>query len=236
MDVCIGATIYGSDASVGSAVDRVLIDPATWEVTHIVVRTGGLRPRYKLVPMSLVERWEEKGAILRVTSEELRALPDYIERDYVVPRGVLASAAPPTRTNLPATLLFTEPGFPYGPGLIPHPSHVVDRPVFHPAEIHSGPIEIRGGAVAEAVDGEIGLVDRLLLDPYTNRVSSFVVRAGRLFGRDVAVPLEWVGYVDPHRIRFAATRAQLGQVVGVPAGNYLAVFGTRGRVKARRAA
>ena len=240
MQVRLGAVVFGHDRRKSSAADRVLIDPRNWEVTHVVIRTGTRRqPALKLVPVSLVERWEPEGVILRLTSEELQRMPDYyIERPYVVPRGLLASATlPPRPAHLPVPLIFTQPGFPYGPGLIPHWTTPMDRHVTGPVPWHepvSGMIEIKGGAIAEAVDGEVGRIERLLLDTYTDRVNAFVISAGGAFKRDVAVPLEWVAYVSPERVRFAATRDQLERIVDVPAGNYLAVVS--GRVKVRRVA
>jgi hypothetical protein len=53
-----------------------------------------------------------------------------------------------------------------------------------------GEVEVRRGDQVHATDGEIGLVDGLLVDPADHRVTHVLLQEGHLFGRKVvAIPM-----------------------------------------------
>lgn len=39
--------------------------------------------------------------------------------------------------------------------------------------------------------------------------------------REVRIPIRWVGYLEPSRIRLSAAKQQVKDLVGPPAGHYL---------------
>jgi uncharacterized protein YrrD len=63
-------------------VDRVVIDPQTKEVTHIVIRKGFIFAESKVLPISLVASGGEQ-IMLRENAGDLHAFPRFEERNFV---------------------------------------------------------------------------------------------------------------------------------------------------------
>lgn len=231
MRINLGVPAYLSGGQQASTIDRVIVDPRLWEVTHIVVEKGGGLAEPKLVPLDLVQSWTNDRVDLRLTAQQLANMPAYVEQHYCKPCVSLAPATEPGQAKPPAKEVFTQEGFPYGPGILPHET----KPETHrptPAgpeigEAEVGPIEVRNGALVEAVDGPVGKLDQLLLDTYLGKISYIVVNGNGRKGRELRVPVQWVGYIEPGRLRLSATKKQLKDLVGPPAGQYLSEKGER---------
>lgn len=227
MRINLGVRAYLADGRQGPVIDRVIVDPRLWEVTHIVVEKNGGISEPKLVPLSEVQSWTKDRVELRLTPQQLAQMPAYVEQQYCAPCVLLAPAEEPGKGKVPSKEVFTQEGFPYGGGILPHetkagpaPEPIPTGPEAGPAQV--GPIELRNGALVEAVDGPIGRLDQMLLDTYINRITSIVVNGTGTKGREITVPVEWVAYLEPARIRLAATKQQLKDLIGPPSGNYLA--------------
>ncbi|MCC7372411.1 MAG: PRC-barrel domain-containing protein [Chloroflexi bacterium] len=90
-------------------------------------------------------------------------------------------------------------------------------------------------AKVRASDGHnIGSVDRAIIDPRTNEVTSIVVRTGAIFGRDIMVPREDIerGSQDGDAIRLTLTKDELERLpdfrpeeYGPPPGTWVAPAG-----------
>lgn len=232
MRINLGVPAYLSGGQQAPAIDRVIIDPRLWEVTHIVIEKGPGLSEPKLVPLNMVQSWTMDRVDLRLTPQQLANMPTYVEQQYCRPCILPASPAQPGKGKLPATEVFTQEGFPYGPSILPHetkpvetPTDKVKQPDIGPTEV--GPIELRNGAQVEAVDGPVGTLDQLLLDTYMGKITYLVVSDTGQKGQEMRVPLEWVGYLEPSRIRLSATKQQVKYLVGPPAGNYLQEEGTK---------
>src|SRR5439155_5251509 len=68
-------------------VQRAVVDPRSNEITHFVVRTGGLLGREVLVPADEVERARPDGDAVRLAlgRAEVERLPGYVPAEYVTP-------------------------------------------------------------------------------------------------------------------------------------------------------
>ncbi|MBI2953043.1 MAG: hypothetical protein HYY30_01925 [Chloroflexi bacterium] len=230
MRINLGVPVYLSDGQKGTVIDRVIVDPKLWEVTHLVVGKGVDLAEPKLVPLNEVQSWSNDRVNLRLTLQQLANMPAYVEQQYCKPCVLLGSAKEPGKGKVPTTDIFTQEGFPYGPSTIPHKSkpmktHEARHAQPEVGEGYVGPIELQNGAQVEAVDGPVGTLDQLLLDTYIGRVTYIVVSAPGLRDHELRIPVEWVGYLEPTRIRLAATKQHLKDLVGPPAGNYLSVKG-----------
>lgn len=174
---------------------QVVLEPRTASVTHLVLR---LRDgREVVMPMTMVGRLVPEAILLKVTSDELRDLPDFIETDFCLPSSDLS--------------------LPYGEGcaLMPLPDLGVFNPGPLPIEhrrIPPGEIALKEGAPVHCSDGQCGQVDEVLVDPETSRATAFVVRKGFLFTHDVTVPMSWVSGVDDDGVHLKASRDQLSKL------------------------
>src|SRR3970282_1173653 len=81
------ALVYTFDGKNVGRIDRIVLDPQTKDVTHLVVRKGFLLTEDKVVPVDLIGAATEKGVTLRAEASDLEALPLFAETHYVRATG-----------------------------------------------------------------------------------------------------------------------------------------------------
>ena len=177
----IGARASCTDGHCGE-VRRLIIDPATETVTHLVIQPGHRQEAGRLVPVHLVETAD--GEIrLRCTLEEFSQLDHAAERDLVTGAEspqIVGRRSMTTGALREATVL--EDVIPVG-------------------EKEVGP-----GDRVHAIDGEIGRVQGFLVNPADDRVTHVLLQEGHLWGRTkVAIPISAVTGIDAG-IRLNLTR------------------------------
>ena len=79
-----GASVLTLDGKEAGHVDRVVIDPKSKEITHLVVRRGLLQRQDKVVPVTAVTTGRDGQLSVHVRSDDLELLPDYEEEQYVL--------------------------------------------------------------------------------------------------------------------------------------------------------
>ena len=183
----IGARASCTDGHCGE-VRRLIIDPATEIVTHLVIQPGHRQEAGRLVPVHLVETAD--GEIrLRCTRAEFGELDHAAERDLV------AGAEAPQ---------IVEHGGVSGAAL--RQTTVLED------VIPVGETEVGPGEPVHAVDGEIGRVQGFLVSPGDDRVTHVLLQEGHLWGRKkIAIPLSAVTGVDAG-IRLNLTKEQVGEL------------------------
>lgn len=168
-EFAIGARANCSDGYCG-VLRRIIIDPDARTVTHLAIEPRfGSKPG-RLVPVDLVE--STAGEIrLRCTIAEFDELGLADEAEVVEGLGVgISSVAGAAPTGIPG------------------PSPIVLEDV-----IPKGEAEVAPGDQVFCVDGEIGQVQGLLVDPDDEHVTHVLLREGHLWGRkEVAIPISAV--------------------------------------------
>jgi sporulation protein YlmC with PRC-barrel domain len=169
------------DAHDAGHVDRVVLDPVTKEVTHLVIRKGFLFSEDTVVPIDLVGAADENGIQLRVDSERLRALPAFEETHYVRVDEEDWPGAPGNYGPPFAPALYWYPPLAGGPP----PIYLYDAPPGQPVaartekNIPEGEVAVKHGAKVIAADGErVGSVEAILTDPKADRATDLVVSQG----------------------------------------------------------
>lgn len=76
LEIRIGQRVECTDGLAGK-VNRLLVDSASGQTTHFVIRKGVLRPRDIIVPVEWVARVSPERLVLRVGRAELERLPEY---------------------------------------------------------------------------------------------------------------------------------------------------------------
>jgi sporulation protein YlmC with PRC-barrel domain len=183
----IGARASCTDGHCGE-VRRLIIDPATETVTHLVIQPGHRQEAGRLVPVHLVETTE--GEIrLRCTRAEFDKLDHAAERDMV-----------------------SGPGSPEIPGRGGVTAGELREATVLEDVIPVGEQEVGPGAQVHALDGEIGRVQGFLVNPGDDRVTHVLLQEGHLWGRKkVAIPISAVTGVDAG-IRLNLTKGQVGEL------------------------
>ncbi len=160
-------------------VGRVVIEPRTREVTHIVIHKGGLMGQDKVVAIRYIESANEQKVTLRETVNDPNALPNLEDKtsapagDGRTVGGMMPAAGQPL-----AGPIVTEPTL-EGHLNIPDETVVV-----------SGDAK-----VISSDDKQIGSVDEVVTEPQADRATHFVVKEGRLIKSRKLVPAAWVGNI-----------------------------------------
>ena len=195
MDLVFGMTVVGSDGAGAGTLDRVLVDPAKREITHIVVRSPSVSEDV-LLPLSLVQGSTEDRLLLHAASGDLEHMPRYYEgRASSPPSGridvsVVREPAD-RRQSLEAALNVPADAREYGP----------DTRV-------------------TTADNTEGHLISLAADQYTNQLSG--LRVGGLGEQEVAVPDRWIGELRDGAIGLTVPSDRLDRLVGPQAASYVA--------------
>jgi uncharacterized protein YrrD len=176
-----------NDEQVGH-LDRVVIDPKTKEVTHIVVRKGLIFSEDKVVPISLVASVKGNRLALREDAGDLKALPKFKKKHYVPLDEEERSRINTAGINVPPYYLYP----PYSV-----PSQIPLRPIKIVQNIPQGTIALKEGAEVISADSEfVGKVDEVLTSAQADRITYFVISQGLLNKKRKLIPSTWVMYLE----------------------------------------
>jgi len=205
----IGAEASCSDGFCG-AVTRVITDPATRTITHLVIEPKHQRHLGRLVPLELVDT--SAGDIqLRCTIAEFGELEPAEEVDLAegdeYGGGYGGAESVQGYGNVGGMGVGgSASGMAIGASL----GHRV-RTVVHDA-VPMGEAELRPGESVHALDGEIGQVQGFIADPDDHRVTHVLLKEGHLWGRkEVAIPISAVTAID-EGIRLNLTKTQVEEL------------------------
>jgi sporulation protein YlmC with PRC-barrel domain len=191
-EFAMGAEASCSDGPVGKVV-RVIVDQATDTVTHLVVEPRFRLSAARLVPVDLVDATDD-GIRLRCTVEEFGALEAAEKTELVdgLAGGLgLAGLGGPLGASTPVPVMVQD--------VVPRGEEGIER-----------------GEPVHALDGEIGRVEGVRVDPGDHRVTHVLLAEGHLWGRkDVAIPASAVTKVE-NGIWLNLTKEQ---VEDLPAGD-----------------
>jgi sporulation protein YlmC with PRC-barrel domain len=153
----------------GGEVTRLIIDPATATVTHLVIEPKHRTGAGRLVPLDMVDSTAD-GIRLRCTVEEFGSLEPAEEMELV--DNVISSLYGPTGASSPVQAIVQD--------VVPLGETDIDR-----------------GEPVHALDGEIGRVHGCQVDPNDHRVTHVLLGEGHLWGRkEVAIPASAVIKVE----------------------------------------
>ena len=209
----IGVRASCSDGYCGE-VRRLIIDPATDAVTHLVIQPGHQKEAARLVPCHLVEAADTEIR-LHCTRAEFDQLDHAEERDLADQADQHVGE---TGSVLDSGLIHGVSGEEYAPmgigrlvdiGPAPLPAH---RRTIIEDVVPLGEDQVRPGDRVHAVDGEIGRVQGFLVNPDDDRVTHVLLEEGHLWGRKkVAIPVTAVTGID-EGIRLNLTKEQVGDL------------------------
>ncbi len=187
-EFAIGARARCVDGPCGK-VSRVILDPATRAVTHLVIEPEHHGGPGRLVPLDLVDA--ATGVItLRCTLGEFGGLEPAEETEMV--EGYDAA--------LGVGGMLTPMG-------APRPVQTVVQDV-----VPLGEAEVSSGEHVHALDGPIGQVRGFLVDPDDHRVTHVLLQEGHIWGRkEVAIPVSAVTGVEDG-IRLSLTKKQVADL------------------------
>lgn len=208
-----GAAVYTADHQKAGTIDRVVLDPQTKEVTHLVIYKGFLFTEHKLVPIDLVETTMEDRVLLRNRAKALE-LPEFEKTHYVSPVTEDTYAKDPNDYKYQVywypqagTVWWYHPAAPIlGVPPLPYATETEKN-------IPEGTVALNEGAKVMSVDDEhVGDVERVFVDPESDRATHFVISQGLLLKERKAVPTLWVRSMGEEQVQLGVDSSFIDQL------------------------
>lgn len=222
-----GAGVYTpGDEQVGK-VSGFVLDPATNEVTHLIVQKGWLFSEDKVVPFERVHSAAEDRVVLTRDLEDFDDLPLFEESHFLraeepdVDRGgaprdrVYAGRETMEPDELPYDQTMGPPRHGYMPAYFWYPPHGYSGyPVGYYGwprretirNIPEGTVPLKEGTNVVSLDEKhVGDVERLFIDPDSNTTTHFVISQGLLFKDRKLVPAHWVDSAAEDKVRLSVS-------------------------------
>jgi osmotically-inducible protein OsmY/uncharacterized protein YrrD len=205
LELKIGAPVAATDGLLGR-VQQVILSPAQRRVVGLVVRAGLLPRRELIVPAELIADATDQRVALRVSRDDLRRQPSF-DRAHYLP---LSANELGYKTGEALASIHG------GAGGADERAQVAanqreEARVARRGTLDGSTVVLQSGQEVWATDGRAGRVDLLLLDA-SGQVRHFVIRKGRVLGRDVMVPVDWISAIDERGVHLAVERAALYQL------------------------
>jgi uncharacterized protein YrrD len=204
MELAKGKDIYTTDGEKVGSIERVVLDPQTKEVTHVVVEKGFLFTESKVVPISMLGAETDQGITLR-DGEYVEDLATFRETDYI-PAGLETEETRERAEKKPVEKAKEYPAQ-FAPRYYWYPpvgvgwwrglgtTTYVEPEYVRTVEfnIPEGTVALEeGAAVISSDDKHVGDVEEILTDPQESRATHFVISTGVLLKEHKLVPTQWV--------------------------------------------
>jgi uncharacterized protein YrrD len=203
MELKEGTSVFTAGEDEVGKINRFVLDPATNEVTHIVVQKGWLLPEDKVVPIAMISTATEERVVLNPNIGDLEQLPPFEETHFVELTDVdIRPTDASTYRYAPAYYWYPPSGYIGYPGFAP--GYYGWPPVETTRNIPADTVPLKEGADVISSDGEhVGDVERLFVDPESNKATHFLISEGLLFKERKLIPAHWIRAVEENKVNLA---------------------------------
>lgn len=187
---------------------RVVLDPATKALTHIVVRKGNLfNKEEKVVSIDLVAGTSKDQIALRAEAGDIESLPPFEETRVVnTSDNPDASGVSPIMFGSQAMNM---------PLLRPAPSETLVTQTEQ--NIPDGTVAMKEGAKVVTAEGkQAGHVERVLADAPTDRATHLLISMGMFARETKLVPIKWVSTIGEDEIHLRVKKNELEKMADLP--------------------
>ena len=206
--------VVTSDGEGVGSLKRVVLDPETNEVTHVVAEKGLLLRKDRLIAVHLIDHSEDDRLILRDDVDDPDSLPEFQETEFVAVTEPVARSGPAERQIQPVYWYPSVGTAWWGAGTGGYTSVPAGgMPFFaYKTELHiaEGTIPLREGARVVSEDGEhVGDVEQVITGPDGEQVSHVVISRGLLLKEHKLVPVTWISRLGEDHIRLSVDAHQV---------------------------
>lgn len=205
------ADVLTADGRQVGRIERVVLNPETRVITHIVVQTGSLfNKEQKVVPIEDVTETTEKEIALREDSREFDSLPPLEEKHYIPPgedvaRATPAAGQPSIAYGTPMMGALADPA-PSGEGFVTH----IDQ------NIPEGTVAMKEGARVMSAEGKhVGNVERVMAEAPADEATYLLVSSGLLSKEHKLIPIQWVMMVSEDEVHLRVKQATLEELAHI---------------------
>jgi uncharacterized protein YrrD len=203
-----GAFVYTTDGKHVGSIKRVVIDPRSKEVTHLVVEKGLFFTEDKVVPISLIGPATADRVTLREDAGDLEKLPDFEESYFVsteVSAGQPEEVPEQTAVGIGSIYWYPPADSSLTPGIYgtsPHPGYVKETS----QNIPDGSVALKEGSRVISSDGEhVGDVERVFTDASLDKVTHILVSQGLILKEKKLVPVTWISSIGEEEVDLLVT-------------------------------
>jgi len=187
-------------------IDRVVIDPGSKELTHLIVKKGLLFTEDKVVPFDLVETATEDRIVLKEGPQDPDDFPDF-EKAHFIP--VEETGTPEKRGSkilTPLAWYYPLPG-----GAWWRHRSLANRGISKPpyvrkteVNIPEGTVALEEGAKVVSKEGEhVGNIEQVYADEEEQRVTHLLISKGLISKSRKLIPSMWVDSVREDEVRLS---------------------------------
>lgn len=213
----IGSRVACSDGDCGE-LKRVVVNPVTRQLTHLVVEPTFHLGTGRLVPVDLVDSAAEEIR-LRCSMSEFRALEE-AEETHLLPgatgqwgygQGQMLSL-PYFALGVGGMGMGSMGGMGMGMGGMGMLGTGMTPQTVTEDRVPAGEVEVRRGEHVHATDGPIGQIHGFVINPNDHHVTHVLLDEGHLWGKkQVAIPIGAVTSVDDG-VRLTLTKDEVGEL------------------------
>lgn len=203
------ADVMASDGSKVATVDRVVIDPASKQVTHLVIKKGTIFKKHKVLPVGRVSSTSEDEVILTPEAENPEDLPDFEEEYHIPVDHPTIHEKTRTRYATPYAWYHRYPGTVWWTGLGAYPGYDNKLPYMHATRrnIPSDVTPLQEGAKVMDRDGEVlGRVENIYVEPDEHFATHLLVESGILSKSRKIIPTRWIKSVAEDIVRMTVEK------------------------------
>jgi uncharacterized protein YrrD len=210
-----GAEIVSADQHSVGRIDRLVLDPDSKQITHLIARKGLLLTKDRLVPLSTIASHTADRVEMAINADEADGLPEFEERIYM---PVKESDWPQTSDHVVAPGAQPPDFFLYGSTTPDHPTPiVVPGPVAAPdylgetsRNIPENMVALKAGAAVLDSNGEkVGHVEQTLTEPNNEQITHFVISKGLLVKERKMVSTKWVQLINDEEVHLSVPASRL---------------------------
>jgi len=198
-DIAIKAKVECTDGPCGKST-YVIINPVNHKVTHFVLQDKHLPGNpTRLVPVGKVANATQQQIMLNCTKADVAKMAPFLVSNFIRESA---------------------PGKAYASGVAYTSEYVIDDTAYDEVQernVPAGELALHSGMHLEAMDGHVGKLDALVLDPNSGEVTNLLLREGHLWGKkDVAIPVSAVDFCDADTVYLKLDKADVEALPVVP--------------------
>lgn len=200
-----GADVLNSDGEKLGTLQRVIIDPQTKAVTHIVVEKGWLFSTNKVISFGELDPDSEDRLVVKGPHDDPDDFPAFEASHYV---SLDENDHPDADVDSvywypPADLSWWRTGAAYMGYYPPMPAYTVRTT----QNIPEGTIALEEGAkVISQDDHHVGSIEQVVVEPEDNRATHIVIHGG-LFAERKLLPVLWISRIEEKEVYLSISAA-----------------------------
>lgn len=180
MQIPMDVEVQCTDGPAGHTA-AIIVDPASKQVTHVVVKGKGTLMGEFLVPVDMVDQATPHAVILRWSREKL-AEADRFDKAIIVDQGGISPEG---------GMMWPYAGVDDINFGSPSPSTYIQV-----EQVPGSEIAVHVGAHVDATDGRVGKIDEFVIDRESGTITHIILRHGHLWSKEeISVPVSAIDHI-----------------------------------------